>query len=43
MAYLKPLPEITEPSRPFWDALRRQEFTVPRCEDCGDYNWQAAS
>ena len=39
MAYLKPLPEITELNRPFWDALKRHEFTVPRCADCGDYNW----
>src|SRR2546430_17057889 len=32
VAYLKPLPEITELNRPFWDALKRHEFTVPRCE-----------
>ena len=25
MAYLKPLPEITEHSRPFWAALKRHE------------------
>jgi hypothetical protein len=37
--YLKPLPEISEANRPFFDALRRHEFTVPRCGDCGDYNW----
>ena len=39
MAYLKPLPAITELNQPFWDALTRHEFVVPRCEDCGDYNW----
>jgi uncharacterized OB-fold protein len=39
VAYLKPLPEITERNRPFWDGLRRHEFLVPRCGDCGDYNW----
>jgi uncharacterized OB-fold protein len=39
VAYLKPLPEITERNRPFWDGLSRHEFLVPRCGDCGDYNW----
>ena len=29
MAYLKPLPEITDLNRPFWDALKRHEFTRP--------------
>jgi len=37
--YLKPLPAITDLNRPFWDALARHEFVVPRCEECGDYNW----
>jgi uncharacterized protein len=37
--YLKPLPEITEQGRPFWDALKEHRFVVPRCDDCGDYNW----
>jgi uncharacterized protein len=37
--YLKPLPDITPEGRPFWDALARHEFVVPRCDDCGDYNW----
>ena len=37
--YLKPLPEITERGRPFWEGLRRHEFLVPKCNDCGDYNW----
>ena len=39
MAYLKPLPAITDLNRPFWATLKRHEFAVPRCEDCGDYNW----
>src|SRR3954454_8794552 len=37
--YLKPLPDISDLNRPFWDGLRRHQFLVPRCEDCGDYNW----
>ncbi|HLY82035.1 MAG TPA: OB-fold domain-containing protein [Acidimicrobiales bacterium] len=39
MTYLKPLPDITERSQPFWDGLKRGEFLVPRCRTCGDYNW----
>lgn len=39
MPYLKPLPTITEENRPFWEALKRHEFLVPRCRDCGHYNW----
>ena len=39
MPYLKPLPQITESNRPFWEALKRREFIVPKCADCGAYNW----
>lgn len=28
------LPPITELTRPYWDAARRQELVVQRCEDC---------
>ncbi len=37
--YLKPLPEVSEANRPFFDALREHRFVVPKCADCGDYNW----
>jgi hypothetical protein len=37
--YLKPLPEISELDRPFWDALREHRFCVARCRQCGEYNW----
>lgn len=39
MTYLKPLPEVSERNQPFWEGLRAHEFRVPRCRDCGDYNW----
>jgi uncharacterized OB-fold protein len=39
MPYLKPLPQVTTQNRPFWVGLREHEFLVPRCRDCGDYNW----
>jgi len=37
--YLKPLPEISDLNRPFWEGLQRHELRVPRCADCGDFNW----
>jgi uncharacterized OB-fold protein len=39
MTYLKPLPKITELNAPFWEGLRAHEFRVPKCRQCGDYNW----
>lgn len=35
--YTKPLPVITENSRPFWDAARRHELSLQRCNSCGKY------
>jgi len=37
--YLKPLPEISEANRPFFEGLTRHEFLVPKCDNCGDFNW----
>ena len=37
--YLKPLPEISEANKPFFDNLKNHVFSVPKCDDCGDYNW----
>jgi uncharacterized OB-fold protein len=39
MSYAKPLPAPTIPNLEFWDALKRHEFLVPRCDNCGDLNW----
>lgn len=39
MTYLKPLPKIDPHNEPFWDGLREHKFLVPKCDDCGDYNW----
>ena len=33
--YAKPLPEITDESRPFWEGCRRHELLVQRCRACG--------
>ena len=37
--YLKPLPEVTEFNRPFFEALKNHRFVVPRCQECGHFSW----
>lgn len=32
--YTKPLPAISSLSRPYWDALRRHELCLQRCDRC---------
>ena len=32
--YSKPLPEIDEINRPFWEATRHGELRLQRCKDC---------
>ena len=32
--YLKPLPQPSKTSLPFWDAAKRHELTLQRCEAC---------
>jgi uncharacterized protein len=31
----KPVPDVTEESRPFWAACRQHRLLVQRCADCG--------
>ncbi|HMM78280.1 MAG TPA: OB-fold domain-containing protein [Gammaproteobacteria bacterium] len=31
----KPLPRITDLTRPYWEAIQRGELQLQRCEDCG--------
>lgn len=35
-AYLKPLPEPTIDSQPFWDGLKDRRILLQRCADCGE-------
>jgi uncharacterized OB-fold protein len=35
--YKKPLPEIDEDSKPFWDAARRHEIVLHQCRVCGRF------
>lgn len=32
--YSKPLPEIDDINRPFWEAMHRGELRLQRCKDC---------
>ena len=32
---LRPLPEITDDNRPFWEGCRRHQLLVQRCRACG--------
>jgi uncharacterized OB-fold protein len=33
--YQKPLPAITSLNQPYWDALKRRELRMQRCDQCG--------
>lgn len=37
--YAKPLPYITEDSRPFWEAARHHQLVLPLCGDCGKHHY----
>lgn len=36
-AYSKPLPQIDEISKPFWDAAREHRLSIQRCSSCSNY------
>ena len=33
--YQKPLPQITDDHRPFWEGCKRHELLIQKCGDCG--------
>jgi uncharacterized OB-fold protein len=37
--YLKPLPQKQPENAPLWEGLAQREFRVPKCDDCGAWNW----
>jgi uncharacterized protein len=37
--YEKPLPQPTPLTQPFWDAARRGELRIQRCDECGRYRF----
>ena len=38
---MRPLPVIDGPDKPFWQALRRRQVQVQRCDNCGSYRFPA--
>jgi uncharacterized OB-fold protein len=42
MSEAKPLPRITADNRPFWEATRRHELALQRCDDCGHFRYPPA-
>ena len=37
--YLKPIPQISDETREYWEGCRRHELRVQKCRDCGTYIW----
>lgn len=37
--YQKPLPRIDEINRPYWEAAKRHELVLQRCQVCGRYRY----
>ena len=42
MSHAKPLPRVTADNRPFWEAARRHELALQRCEDCTRFRYPPA-
>jgi uncharacterized OB-fold protein len=40
--YQKPLPEINDENRPFWEAAQRHELILHKCLDCAQYRYPPA-
>jgi hypothetical protein len=39
--YEKPLPHIDDLNRPYWEAAKRHELVLQRCDSCGHYRYPA--
>ena len=39
LAYEKPIPEITDLTKPFWEAAKRNELVLQNCKTCRKYQW----
>jgi uncharacterized OB-fold protein len=42
MAYSKPLPVVSDETRPFWEATKRGELLLQHCRECGAYRHPAS-
>jgi len=40
--YQKPLPEINDENRPFWEATKQKALKLQKCSDCGQFRYPAA-
>ena len=40
--YNKPLPNLDDDIRPFWEALKEHKFKLFRCKVCGAWYWPVA-
>ena len=40
-AYEKPLPQINDVNRPYWEAARQGKVVLQQCVDCGHYRYPA--
>jgi uncharacterized OB-fold protein len=43
MAYTRPLPRITPDNRPFWEAARRHQLVLQRCQECRRFRYPPAA
>lgn len=41
-AYAKPLPAVSDLTRPFWEAAKRNELRLQRCAECGHTRYPIA-
>jgi uncharacterized OB-fold protein len=39
--YRKPLPDVSGPTRPFWEAARQRRLALQRCRGCGAHRFPA--
>jgi len=39
--YKKPVPQIDDISRPYWEATKRHEMVLQRCQGCGNFRYPA--
>lgn len=39
MAYNKPIPRKGQHVQRFWEAAKKGELLIPRCNDCGKFHW----
>ncbi len=40
--YQKPLPEINDENKPFWDAAKQNVLKLQKCSDCGRFRYPVA-